>query len=140
VLDALRSEGLVERVRDRGPSLRDELTAALANVAMVREVRGHGYLLGVEYVDPRDGTSFLPRELRVAGRIDDAAFDHGLITLSTQPTRDGYAGDQTLFAPAFTTTDDELEEMVDRFAASVRRVAEEAGNELSALASSGATP
>ena len=26
----------------------------------------------------------------------------GLITLSTQPTRDGYAGDQTLFAPPFT--------------------------------------
>jgi adenosylmethionine-8-amino-7-oxononanoate aminotransferase len=140
VLHALRSEGLVERVRDRGSSLRDELGAALADVPMVREVRGHGYLLGVEYVDPRDGASFLPPELRVAGRIDDAAFDRGLITLSTQPTRDGYAGDQTLFAPPFTTTDEELEEMVDRFAASVRRVGEEAGNELSALASSGATP
>ena len=125
VLEALRSERLIERIRDRGPVLRDELAAALEDVPMVHEVRGHGYLLGVEYVDPEDGRSFLPPELRVAGRIDTAAFDRGLIVLSTQPTRDGYAGDQTLFAPPFTTTDEELAEMVARFAATVRQVADE---------------
>jgi adenosylmethionine-8-amino-7-oxononanoate aminotransferase len=137
VLNALRSERLIERVRDRGSSLRDELADALAGFPFVKEVRGHGYLLGVEYVDPRDGTSFLPRELRVAARIDDAAFERGLITLSTQPTRDGYAGDQTLFAPPFTTTDGELEEMVSLFAESVGHIAEKLDKELSALAGSG---
>jgi adenosylmethionine-8-amino-7-oxononanoate aminotransferase len=125
VLHALRSEGLVDRVRDRGSLLRDQLAQALAGVPLVREVRGRGYLLGVEFVDPRDGRSFLPRELGVAGRIDRAAFDRGLVTLSTQPTRDGYAGDQTLFAPPFVTTDEELEAMVARFADAVRHVAEE---------------
>jgi adenosylmethionine-8-amino-7-oxononanoate aminotransferase len=133
VVEALRSERLIERVRDRGPSLRDELAGALSDIALVREVRGHGYLLGVEYVDPRDGRSFLPPELRVAGRIDSVAFEHGLITLSTQPTRDGYAGDQTLFAPAFITTDDDLAEMVSRIADSVRTVAEELESEMSTL-------
>jgi adenosylmethionine-8-amino-7-oxononanoate aminotransferase len=132
VLQAMRSEGLVERVRERGARLRDELEGALDGLAMVREVRGHGYLLGVSYVDPRDGESFLPRELRAGGRIDDAAFRRGLITLSTQPTRDGYAGDQTLFAPPFTTTDDELGEMVSRFADTVREVAAELDSELAA--------
>ncbi len=66
----------------------------------------------------------------MAGRIDAAAFERGLITLSTQPTRDGYAGDQTLFAPPFTTTDDELAEMVARFADAVHRVTDEATSEL----------
>jgi hypothetical protein len=42
--------------------------------------------------------------------------------LSTQPTRDGYAGDQSLFAPAFTASDEELTEMVRRFAAAVGAV------------------
>jgi adenosylmethionine-8-amino-7-oxononanoate aminotransferase len=134
VLDALRTEGLVDRVRDRGPALRDELASALGGIPMVREVRGHGFLLGVEYVDPRDGESFLPPELGVAGRIDRAAFDAGLIVLSTQPTRDGFAGDQTLFAPPFPTPDDDLDEMVSRFAASVSRVAKEVGRELPASA------
>jgi adenosylmethionine-8-amino-7-oxononanoate aminotransferase len=130
VLDVLRSEGLVDRVRDRGARLREELAAALDGIPMVREVRGHGFLLGVMFVDPRDGESFLPPELRVAGRIDVAAFDRGLITLSTQPTRDGYAGDQSLFAPPFTTTDAELGEMVERFADSVRQVAGEVDSQL----------
>src|SRR3989304_5224644 len=89
---------------------------------MVREVRGHGYLLGVSYVDPRDGESFLPPELRVGARVDQAAFEADLITLSTQPTRDGFAGDQTLFAPAFIASDDELDEMVSRFSDSAPRV------------------
>jgi adenosylmethionine-8-amino-7-oxononanoate aminotransferase len=132
VLDAMRSEGLVDRVRDRGAKLVEELGAVLNGIPMVREVRGHGYLLGVSFVDPRDGDSLLPRELRVGARIDEAAFERGLIVLSTQPTRDGYAGDQTLFAPPFTATDEELAEMLSRFGDTVRHVAEEVERELSA--------
>lgn len=130
VLDALRREGLVERVAERGPRLRAELADALSDIDMVREVRGHGFLLGVEYVDPRDGESFLPADLGVAGRIDDVALDHGLVLLSTQPTGDGYAGDQSLFAPPFTATEEELAEMVARFAAVVREVAAHVRREL----------
>lgn len=125
VIEVLKKEGLIDRVRERGPRLRDELAAAIRDVPMVHEVRGHGYLLGVEYVDPRDGKSFLPPELRTAARVDDVAFEGGLITYSTMPTRDGFAGDQTLFAPSFTSTDDELAEMVARFATTVRQVAKE---------------
>ena len=137
VLNVLRSEGLIERVAHRGPLLRDELESSIGDVAMVREVRGQGYLLGVSFVDPRDGESFLPRELRVGGRIDEAAFENGLITLSTQPTRDGYAADQTLFAPAFTATDDDLGEMVSRFADTVHHVAKEIEAELVMLSPTG---
>jgi adenosylmethionine-8-amino-7-oxononanoate aminotransferase len=131
VIDALRRERLIEWVAERGPRLRDELAEALEGIAMVREVRGHGFLLGVEYVDPRDGESFLPLELGVASRIDDVALNaHGLVILSTQPTGDGYAGDQSLFAPPFTTTDEELAEMVERFAEAVREVADHVEREL----------
>ncbi|HEX6461062.1 MAG TPA: aminotransferase class III-fold pyridoxal phosphate-dependent enzyme [Thermoleophilaceae bacterium] len=138
VIDVLRSEGWVDRVRERGPRLRDELEAALSGIDMVREVRGHGFLLGVEFVDPRDRDSFLPRELKVAGRVDDACMQNGLITLSTQPTGDGMAGDQSLFAPPFTTPDEELAQMVERFAASVRQVADEVQRQLEVPAPAGA--
>ena len=121
VIDALKREGLVERVRERGARLRGELEEALGGIPLVHEVRGHGFLLGVEYADPRDG-SFLPPDLAVAGTIDETAFEDGLVLLSTQPTRDGFAGDQSLFAPAFTASDDELAEMVERFAAVARKV------------------
>jgi hypothetical protein len=52
------------------------------------------------------------------------------VTLSTQPTSDGYAGDQSLFAPAFVATDEELSEMLARFSAAVAEVAEEIDGKL----------
>jgi adenosylmethionine-8-amino-7-oxononanoate aminotransferase len=135
VIEILSRERLVTRVRERGPWLRRRLEAAIGDLPMVREVRGHGYLLGVEYVDPRDGRSFLPPELGVAGRIDDAALEHELVILSTQPTGDGMAGDQSLFAPPFTSSDEELEAMVARFAEVVHEVARDVEAELAGLES-----
>ena len=119
VLNLLVERGLVERVGDRGPSLRDELASALEGSEIVREVRGRGFLLGVELVDPRDGESFLPVELDVASLVDDTAFEHGLLVTSSHPQADGFAGDQTLIAPAFVSSDDELAEMVDRFTTTI---------------------
>src|SRR4051794_8529251 len=125
VIDYLRTHGLVERVAERGPSLLAELEAALEGCELVREVRGRGFLLGIDYVDPRDGESFLDVDLGVARRIDMEALEQGLLVYSTQPTSDGFAGDQTLLAPAFVSTDAELAEMVERMAAVVAAVERE---------------
>jgi adenosylmethionine-8-amino-7-oxononanoate aminotransferase len=122
VLDLLVERKLVERVRDRGPSLRDELEGALSESEIVREVRGRGFLLGIELVDPRDGESFLPVEPDIAAWVDDTAFQHGLLVSSIHPQADGFAGDQVTIAPAFTSTDEELAEMVERFTAALRKV------------------
>ena len=119
-IDLLAERKLVEHVGDRGPALRDELEAALEGCAMVREVRGRGFLLGVEYVDPRDGTSPLPETVDAADLVDRTALDHGLLVMSTHATPDGFTGDHTVLAPAFTATDDDLSEMVERFADAVR--------------------
>jgi adenosylmethionine-8-amino-7-oxononanoate aminotransferase len=109
VIDLLVARGLVDRVRERGPALRDELAAAVADHAVVGQVRGRGFLLGVEYVDPRDGTSPLPAEVDVADVVDRTALGHGLLVTSQE--------DHTVLAPAFTATDTDLGEMVERFAA-----------------------
>ena len=112
----------MEHVSERGPDLLKDIDAAVSGSEIVREVRGRGFLLGVELVDPRDGTSFLPDELDAASLVDDAAFEHGLLVTSTHPQADGYAGDQVLLAPAYTSTDAELAEMVERFAATIEDV------------------
>jgi hypothetical protein len=122
VLDLLVERGLVDRVDARGPGLRSELEAALEGSEIVREVRGRGFLLGVELVDPRDGESFLPVDLDVASLVDDTAWELGLLVTSTHPQADGYAGDQTLLAPAYVSTDEELAEMVDRVRATMGSV------------------
>jgi len=137
VIDYLRTHELVEWVAQRGPQLRDELEAALGASELVREVRGRGFLLGIDYVDPRDGESFLDAGLGVARRIDMEALERGLLVYSTQPTSDGYTGDQTLLAPAFTSTDAELGEMVERMAEVVLAVERRVKEQISAGAAAG---
>ena len=122
VLDALVERRLVERVHRRGPSLRDELEVALSGSAIVREVRGAGFLLGIELVDPRDGESLLPDWLDAAALVEDAAIERGLLVVCTHSSPDGYAGDQVLLAPAFTATDEELSEMIEQLATAIADV------------------
>ncbi len=130
VLDYIVRHDLVDRVRERGPRLRQQLEAALKGSRIVGEVRGRGFLLGVELVDPRDGSSFLPDELDVATVVDDTAFELGLLVSSTHSTPDGYAGDEVLLAPAYTSTDEELDEMVSRFKATIEAVEEAVAKKL----------
>jgi len=130
VIHYLQEHRLVERVREAGPRLHQLLDAALADCEIVGEVRGQGFLLGVEYVDPSDGRSFLDPTLGAARKIDLEALERGLLVYSTQPTADGYAGDQTLLAPAFTSTDEELDLIVERMADTVRAVERDVKGEL----------
>jgi adenosylmethionine-8-amino-7-oxononanoate aminotransferase len=139
VLDLLVERSLVDRVRERGPGLLSDLETALSGSAIVREVRGRGFLLGVELVDPRDGTSFLPEELDAASLVDDTAFRHELLVTSTHPQADGYAGDQVLLAPAYTSTDEELAQMVERFGATIEDVERTLTRELANSPSTGGT-
>jgi len=122
VLDQLVKRGLVDRVRDLGPKLLDDLRSAVEGSEIVGEVRGRGFLLGVELVDPRDGTSFIPEDLDAGALVDDVAFEHGLLVTSTHPQADGFVGDQTLLAPAYVATEGELAQMVERFGAAIADV------------------
>src|SRR5437870_7481644 len=113
VLDALVESRLVERVRERGPRLLADLESALRGNPLVAEVRGRGFLLGISLVG-------MPDELRFDERVEDSAIEHGLLITTTHSTPDGYAGDEVVFAPALTSTDDELELMVARLAATMK--------------------
>lgn len=128
VLDVLERESLVERVASDGPGFRAGVEEALRGNELVREVRGRGFLVGIELVDPRDGESILPDDLDTASLVDDVAFEHGLLVTSTHAGPDGYTGDEVLLAPAYNASGAELEEMVRRLAAALgvveRRVKE----------------
>jgi adenosylmethionine-8-amino-7-oxononanoate aminotransferase len=122
VLEVLERERLVESVAARGPSVLEELRAAIERFDIVGEVRGRGFLLGFELVDPRDGESILPAEIGGGALVDEVALEHGLLTNSSSGSKDGYASDQTLLSPAFTSTGAELTEMLERLAAALEEV------------------
>jgi ornithine--oxo-acid transaminase len=61
-LDVLEGERLGERSTRMGLDLKHQLAGALSGYKMVKEVRGKGLLLGIEFTAPRDLTLRIPFE------------------------------------------------------------------------------
>jgi ornithine--oxo-acid transaminase len=61
-LEVLEREGLGERAIERGKYLREQLTAALGEFEMVKEIRGLGLLMGIEFQAPKQLRLRIPYE------------------------------------------------------------------------------
>jgi len=61
-LEVLEREGLGERAIESGKYLRDQLTAGLREFEMVREIRGMGLLMGIEFKAPKQLRLRIPYE------------------------------------------------------------------------------
>jgi adenosylmethionine-8-amino-7-oxononanoate aminotransferase len=110
----IEEEGLLARVADRGTRLGEELRALQAEFPFVGDVRGQGYLWGLEFVaDP--ATAAPPdRALDVTARAVAAAAASRLIVYPARFCIDGTRGDAVLIGPPLTATDEELAELLTR--------------------------
>lgn len=107
-------EGLLARIRDKGPRWQAELRARLAHLPQVGDVRGRGYFIGVELVaDPATKAPFAAA-LALNGRIRAKGLRQGLICYPSGGNVDGAAGDTVILAPPFNATDSELDEIADK--------------------------
>ena len=117
----VRREELVARVRSRGERLRGELRAALERFAEVGDVRGRGYLIGIEFVRDRATREPLPPERAFSQALGRRAFEDGLIIYPCAGHVGGTAGDTVIVAPPYNATDGELAELVDKLTRAVER-------------------
>jgi adenosylmethionine-8-amino-7-oxononanoate aminotransferase len=115
-------EKLVERVRANEPKFRAMLADALAGVEAVGDIRGRGYFIAVELVADRKTKAPFPAAHRLFMRIRQQALDNGLICYPVGGNVDGVNGDVVILAPPYNASDDELAEIVDKTAKSIRQV------------------
>ena len=117
----IERDRLLERVRAAGAQFQPALREALARYEAVGDVRGRGFLIGVELVADRATRAPYPAERALAETIGRCAFEDGLICYASGGNVDGVEGDTILLAPPFIATDAELEEIIERFARAVGR-------------------
>lgn len=117
----IQREGLLARVRARGAALRAELRRALEPFAEVGDVRGRGYLIGIEFVRDRTTREPLPPQRTFSQRLGRLAFEDGLIVYPCAGHVGGTAGDTVIVAPPYNATDSELAELVERLTRAVGR-------------------
>jgi adenosylmethionine-8-amino-7-oxononanoate aminotransferase len=117
----IQREGLVSRVRERGEVLCWELRSALGRFAEVGDVRGRGYLIGIEFVRDRATREPLPAERAFSQALGRRAFEDGLIVYPCAGNVGGTAGDSVIVAPPYNASDGELAELVEKLTRAVGR-------------------
>ncbi|HYL01433.1 MAG TPA: aminotransferase class III-fold pyridoxal phosphate-dependent enzyme [Steroidobacteraceae bacterium] len=117
----IQREGLVARVRERGAALLAALQSALGRFRQVGDVRGRGYLIGVEFVRDRATREPLPPERGFAQALGQRAFADGLIVYPCSGNVGGTAGDTVIVAPPYNASEDELAELVEKLTRAIER-------------------
>ena len=122
VVRALLERNLIARVGQLGKALEAGLRGALGQHPNVGDIRGRGLFWGIELVADRSTKTAFDPSLRIAARMRQVAFDNGLICYPMAGTIDGRSGDHILLAPPFIMTDEQVDELIDKVAQSVKAV------------------
>jgi adenosylmethionine-8-amino-7-oxononanoate aminotransferase len=117
----IERESLVSRVRIRGEALRRDLREALDRFDEVGDVRGRGYLIGIELVRDRATKEPFPAQRAVSHTIGRRAFEDGLIVYPCAGNVGGVSGDTSIVAPPFNASEAELTELIEKLADAIAR-------------------
>lgn len=116
VMREIETRDLLAAVRTRGAQLEAGLRARLGQHAHVGDIRGRGLFWTTELVTDRDTKIPFDPKQNIAGRVQQAAMDAGMICYPAQGCADGTSGDHILLAPCFTSTPAEIDIIVDKLA------------------------
>ena len=78
--------------------------------------------MALEFVTDRDSLGCYPENVNKAGEVYTACMAEGLNLCPVHGDADGLRGDSIIVKPAFTFTDAELDELVDKLVAGIERV------------------
>ncbi|MCL4164855.1 UNVERIFIED_CONTAM: hypothetical protein GTU68_012116 [Idotea baltica] len=118
----IEQENLLNNVIQRGAQLEEGLRDAFAQHPQVGDIRGRGLFWTIELVaDRATKAPFDPAE-GIAMKIGAAAKVRGVMTYPAQGCIDGINGDHVLLAPAYTSSVDEIDLIVQTLTLAVADV------------------
>ncbi len=127
VLEYIENRDLVGRVAKMGPYLKERLEG-LKDTGMVGDVRGLGFLQGVEFVQDSQSKAPFPKEMQLTSRIVAAALKRKLMIIGGMPGLvDADLGDHLQITPAFTITEEEIDTAIEIIRESILEVKQTLG-------------
>ena len=120
-------DNLIARVQGNETRLKSWLSDAIGSVEAIGDIRGRGHFIGLELVADRATKQPFDPDRKLFLKIRQQTMENGLICYPVGGNVDGRAGDIVILAPPYNSTDDELTEIVDKTARSIRQVLQAEG-------------
>ena len=121
----IKRDRLDERVAAESPYLFARLGEAIGDMDCVGDIRGRGFFVGIELVADRATKEPFDPALQMFARVRDRGLENGLICYPTGGNVDGVLGDQVILSPPYVASRAELDEIVDKFALTLRQVVDD---------------
>jgi adenosylmethionine-8-amino-7-oxononanoate aminotransferase len=118
VLKEIVERDLMANAAEKGALLKARLEALMRRFPFIGDVRGKGLLLAFELVKDRETMAPLPRVWNAFHRLVEIAFEKKLVIYARR-TRGGDDGDHFLVCPPMIVTDADLDEIMEKLAASL---------------------
>ncbi len=112
LMDILDQEKLVERVKKKGKQLETLLKTQLLPLPQVGDIRGKGFLWGIEIVKDKKSKQPFNRSLKTVESLWNILFKKGVIVYKSTGLA-GTHGDAIVIAPPYIIGDDEMEQLVN---------------------------
>jgi adenosylmethionine-8-amino-7-oxononanoate aminotransferase len=122
VLKIWEEAGLTANAAELGSYLRQGLEELQTRHPIVGDVRGLGFMQGMEFVQNRETKEPFPPNLRVARQVCDAALEEGLVVYPGTGAVDGVAGDHILVTPPLIITREQIDELLQKLDRALSRV------------------
>lgn len=123
VLDFVERHALVDCARQNGELLLAALRREVEPLPCVGEVRGRGMLLGVDFTRDRSTRDTFPPAWDVTHRVEQKAFDSGLLLLGGVPgSVAGVAGDHLQISPPYVLEEEHIHFIARTLADSISAV------------------
>lgn len=113
VLEEIERADLMGNARRIGALLKRRLQNLMQRYGFIGDVRGEGLLLAFETVSDRASRAPLPKAMNAHDELVERAYAEGLIIYSRR-SRGGYEGDHFLVCPPMITSEDQVEEIMEK--------------------------
>ncbi len=121
VIRIIEKENLIHRVDRYGKIIEQKLNQALSGHPHVADIRGKGFLWGIEFVRDKTTLEPYPRKEKIAERIWKNLFDRKVLAYSASGFA-GSNGDAIIYGPPFTMSGEQIDFIVAALEQAVEEV------------------
>jgi len=121
VLEIIEKHNLIQKVAEKGNILLRELKKFKDAHPIIGDVRGKGFLLGIEFGDLK--------QKGLTERLIEKAFSIGLLLYPAMGGADYFGGEAVLVAPPFTLEQEEMHVLLERLDQALSMLEEDLKNE-----------
>lgn len=112
VINFIKKNNLIVQVQENGEYLLQKLQALTEDFKIIGDVRGKGFMIGIEFVSDVKTKQPFPSSAQITKKVINIAREKGLLVYPASAGKEGAQGDAIIISPPYIITKQEIDQLV----------------------------